>query len=171
MTAAIRISGLEKTYSNGMRALKGIDLEVREGALGVVPGGILEHAPPRHGVRGAPATRASEAVGVVQPLQRCVTPDAQAAPVDRMVRVALNLHGAALARTNDHPAPGRALSAHRRVPRGDTGDDILRRHDIGNDPFDWYRRTRRHGCGRHSTPDYLEKGTPLNRVGQRIRHE
>ena len=31
MTAAIRISGLEKTYSNGMRALKGIDLEVREG--------------------------------------------------------------------------------------------------------------------------------------------
>jgi len=31
MTAAIRISGLEKTYANGMRALKGIDLEVREG--------------------------------------------------------------------------------------------------------------------------------------------
>ena len=31
MTAAIRIRGLEKTYATGMRALKGIDLEVREG--------------------------------------------------------------------------------------------------------------------------------------------
>ena len=31
MTAAIRIRGIEKTYATGMRALKGIDLEVREG--------------------------------------------------------------------------------------------------------------------------------------------
>ena len=31
MSAAIRIRGLEKTYGTGMRALKGIDLEVREG--------------------------------------------------------------------------------------------------------------------------------------------
>ena len=104
-------------------------------ALGVVPADILEPALPRHGVRVAPATRAGEAVGVVQPLQRCVTPDAQGSPVDRMVRVALDLHGAALARANDHPAPGRALSAHRCVPRGDTGNNILRRHDVRNDPF------------------------------------
>ena len=31
MTAAISIQGLEKTYGNGFTALKGIDLEVKEG--------------------------------------------------------------------------------------------------------------------------------------------
>ena len=31
MTAAITIRGLEKTYPNGMRALKGLDLDVRQG--------------------------------------------------------------------------------------------------------------------------------------------
>ena len=31
MTAAISISGLEKTYSNGFQALKGINLEVQQG--------------------------------------------------------------------------------------------------------------------------------------------
>src|SRR5262249_52710886 len=84
---------------------------------------------PRPGlaVHGAPA----EAVGMIDTLEGGVTGDAECARVHRMIGVALELDDAALAVLGEDAAAGWALAAYRREVRGDTGDDVLGRRNVG----------------------------------------
>ncbi len=90
--------------------------------LGVVPGDGL-----------ALRQRAAEPIGMVERLQSGVTADAERAGVHRMIRVALELDHAAVAVLGDESASGRALAAHRREICRYAGDDVVGRHDIGEE--------------------------------------
>jgi hypothetical protein len=79
--------------------------------------------------RAVAALRSRDPIGMVEPLQRGLTADTEAAAVDRVVGIALELHDAAVAIAREHAAAGRALPAHGSEPRGDAGHELL----VGND--------------------------------------
>src|SRR5262249_29030380 len=88
--------------------------------LGVVPADGL-----------ARGERSAHAVGVIEALQSRLTSNTQRSLVDAMMLVALELDDAALAIPRDDPASRWAFPTHGREVGGDTGDDVLRRRDVG----------------------------------------
>ncbi len=100
-----------------------------EHGLGLFPRDLAKAAPvPHHGPR--------EPVGVVEALQGGVASGANAAVRNGMRRIALDLDCPPLPGAHPDATSRGALSAHRSVPRGDAGRDLLGRHDVGNQSLD-----------------------------------
>ena len=81
----------------------------------------------------AAEARAGEAVGMIEPLERGVAPQAERAATDGMVGVPLELGDAPVVVLGEGAAAGRALPADRRKVGGGAGDDLLVRHDLGEE--------------------------------------
>ena len=133
---------------------------------GVQPVDWLQHALSGRGIRLPPAERTAEAVGVVQALQRRLAADAQAAAVQRMLRVAFDLDRATLARAHQHPAAGGAFAAHRRVPGGHARYDVFRWNHVGYELLRRNRGARRGRRGRRRAAEHLEEGPPSDCLRQ-----
>jgi hypothetical protein len=74
-----------------------------------------------------------------------------------MLGIALDLDGTPFARAYSRATTRRALPASARKPRGDAGDLVLRRHDVGNDALGRDRRTRACRDRRRRSTEELEK--------------
>ena len=70
---------------------------------------------------------------MIEALQPRLAADAERAGVHRMIGIALELDDAAVAVFGDDAAARRAFAAHGGELRGDAGDDVLRRDDIGDE--------------------------------------
>src|SRR4051812_23869358 len=92
----------------------------------------------------APNHRTTEAIGIVQPLKRSLSARAQRALVHWMIRISLELDGASVARLRDDAAPGRTLSARRRVISRDSGNRLIRRNEIRYQLLDFLLRASEH---------------------------
>src|SRR5262249_2580180 len=77
--------------------------------------------------------RPVEAIGMIEALQSGLAADAQTAAIHGMIRIALELHDAAVTIASEHAASGRALTADACEPRRDTRHHLLVRHDQRKD--------------------------------------
>ncbi len=131
---------------------------------GAVPVDRLERA------AGTADHRASQAVGIVQSLDRGLTAGAQAAVIDGRVRIAFELHGAAFPNTDLYAAAGRAFATRRGVIGGGAGNLILGLDQIGDQFFrglgtDPARRER--GCSGARDAEHFEESSAIDCVGHR----
>src|SRR6185503_10959485 len=78
-------------------------------ADGVVPGDLLELPV------GTAGHGSFQPPGIVEPLERCLTPGAELALVDRVLRIAFQLDGSSLTGSHVQPAPRSAFGAAARV--------------------------------------------------------
>jgi len=104
----------------------------------------------------------SDPVRVVEPLEARLTTGAEAAAVDRMIGVPLDLDGAPLHGLHQHPAAGGTFPADGGVPGGLARDDLLRGNDIRNQTLGGLRPTARHRGRRPTDPDDLEEVSPIH---------
>ena len=113
----------------------------RERVQGIIPGEVGKF--PR-----APLSllhRAGEAVGIVQQLQARLPARAELAPVEGMLGVAFNFHGAAIHHADHNAAAGRALAAGAGVPGGLARQLLFRWNDV---------RLQGHGLARHAAGEH-----------------
>ena len=140
-----------------------------EGALGLFPAHRLEDRLSGGGVGRAAPLRTAEAVRVVQTLQGRLPPRAQRPLVARVRRVSLDLDRSPLARPHPCAAAVRALPAYARVPGRHARDDVVRRHDVGNDGLGGHRRARGDRRGRSRAAEHLQEGAAAHGLRQGVR--
>jgi hypothetical protein len=79
--------------------------------------------------------RAVEAIGMVESLERRLPAHAQRALAHGVIGIPLELHHAPLAIAGDHSTARRTLPAHRREPRGHSGNHLVVGHHQRQDPL------------------------------------
>jgi len=152
------VAGLELRHDGDRAALPGRTERADafgDELLGRVPENRLGRA------AGLAHARAGEPVGMVEALKRGLSAQAQRAFVDRMVRIALELHDTPLAVARDDAAAGRAFAAHRGVPRGDAGHDLVVGHHQGKNGLGGLLAPAA-GRGRARRRHDLEEVTPVH---------
>src|SRR2546421_1441800 len=122
------------------------------------PSGVADH-------------RTSQAIRIVQALDRGLTAGAQAAAIDRRVGIAFELDGAAFADTDLHATARRAFATRRGVIGGGTGDLILGLNQIGDELFGGLGTDparREGGCSGAGDAEDFEEPPTIDRVGHRF---
>ena len=82
------------------------------------------------------------AIGIVQALKRCLATDAQAASVDGVRRIPLDLDRPTFSRSDQRAAPRGTFPTDGRVPRGDARNLVLGRDHVGEDVLGRYGARR-----------------------------
>src|SRR6185437_6097398 len=134
---------------------------LREPRDGVIPRDRLPRAILLH-------QRRPETIRIVQSLERRLSAGAQRAAIQRMVRIALELDRAAVARFGDDAAGSRTLAARRGVVRGDAGNRLVGRHQIWNELAGLFL-ARRDGQGGARGAKDLQEFAALDAGGARRR--
>ncbi len=115
-----------------------------------------------------PGHRVGDAIGVVQALKRRLAARAQPPLVDRRVGIPLELDHPAFADLGVQPASGRALAAGGGVVRGDAGNLVLGRDDVGDEVLGRLGAdaARRHSGGRPARgAQDCEEPPPIHALG------